>query len=155
MSGRLELIQLWLEDLDYRNFELSRASEDASFRSYLRLATDRGSFIVMDAPPDRESCDSFIRVAEKLRAAGLNAPEVIAADLERGFLLLTDFGNRSYLSQLDQHSMQPLYADAQMVGGAVSERLFDRGLCLPSGSSMSAEQRQRVCDIVASCATTV
>ena len=105
-------MQHWLDGLDYRDYDLSPASEDASFRSYLRLDTGRETFIVMDAPPDKESCDSFIRIAQKLREAGLNAPEVIARDIERGFLLLTDFGNQNYLSQLEAASMESLYADA-------------------------------------------
>lgn len=112
MSDRLEQMKHWLGELGYRDFDLSPASEDASFRSYLRLETGDETFIVMDAPPDKESCDSFIQVAKKLRGVGLNAPEIIARDLQRGFLLLTDFGNRNYLSQLDETSMKPLYADA-------------------------------------------
>lgn len=105
-------MQRWLTRLGYRDYRLTRASEDASFRSYLRLETDAGSFIIMDAPPDREPCDSFIKVARKLRAAGLNAPEIIDSDLEHGFLLLTDFGSRDYLSELDADSAPGLYGDA-------------------------------------------
>ena len=66
----------------------------------------------MDAPPDKEPCDSFILVAHKLRTAGLSAPEVIERDLARGFLLLTDFGVRDYLSELDADSAPTLYGDA-------------------------------------------
>ena len=112
MSERSQQMQHWLEGLGYSEYRLSPASEDASFRSYLRLETGDDSFVVMDAPPDKESCVSFIQVAEMLRNAGLNAPEVIAQDLDLGFLLLTDFGNDSYLSQLDETSMQTLYSDA-------------------------------------------
>ena len=112
MSDRSQQLQHWLEGLGYSDYRLSPASEDASFRSYLRLEAGDDTFIVMDAPPDKESCVSFIQVAEKLRNAQLNAPEVIAQDLDQGFLLLTDFGNDSYLSQLDETSMQALYSDA-------------------------------------------
>ena len=112
MSDRSQQLQHWLEGLGYSDYRLSPASEDASFRSYLRLEAGGDTFIVMDAPPDKESCVSFIQVAEKLRNAQLNAPEVIAQDLGLGFLLLTDFGNDSYLSQLDETSMQALYSDA-------------------------------------------
>ena len=112
MSDRSQQLQHWLEGLGYSDYRLSPASEDASFRSYLRLEVGGDTFIVMDAPPDKESCVSFIQVAEKLRNAQLNAPEVIAQDLGLGFLLLTDFGNDSYLSQLDETSMQALYSDA-------------------------------------------
>jgi hypothetical protein len=68
--------------------------------------------IVMDAPPDKEPCDQFIAVALKLRDADLNAPEIIASNLDQGFLLLTDFGGLDYLSQLGPKTVEPLYADA-------------------------------------------
>ena len=112
MPDRSQQMQRWLTGLGYADFQLSPASEDASFRSYWRLEGSSGTYIVMDAPPDMESCDGFIQIAEKLRRADLNAPEVIARNLDQGFLLLTDFGNHSYLSQLDQVSMRSLYADA-------------------------------------------
>lgn len=44
--------------------------------------------------------------------------------------------------------LQPVFRDARMVGGEVSERLFALGLCLPSGSNMSADDRDRVIAIV-------
>ena len=102
----------WLESIGYHDYTLSQASEDASFRSYHRLECGDESWIVMDAPPQKEACDSFISVAEKLRAARLSAPEVIAQNLEQGFLLLTDFGTTSYLCALNANTEGPLYADA-------------------------------------------
>ena len=44
--------------------------------------------------------------------------------------------------------LQPVFAGARTRGGGVSEHLFTRGLCLPSGSSLGAEDHARVCDIV-------
>ena len=112
MSDRSTQLNRWLDQLGYRDYRLIPASEDASFRSYLRLETDAESLIIMDAPPDREPCDQFIAVARKLRAAGLNAPEIIAQNPTEGFLLLTDFGGRDYLSQLSPESEASLYGDA-------------------------------------------
>ncbi len=112
MSDRSTLLKRWLEQLGYRDYRLNPASEDASFRSYLRLQTAQESCIVMDAPPDREPCDQVIAVADKLRAAGLNAPEIVARNLEQGFLILTDFGSSDYLSQLDPQIEASLYGDA-------------------------------------------
>ncbi len=43
--------------------------------------------------------------------------------------------------------LQPLFQDAQVVGGKVSEAIFQRGLCLPSGSSLSQEDLQRVASV--------
>jgi aminoglycoside/choline kinase family phosphotransferase len=104
MSYRSTQLNRWLDQLGYRDYRLSPASEDASFRSYLRLETDAESLIIMDAPPDREPCDQFIAVARKLRDAGLNAPEIIAQNPAEGFLVLTDFGGMDYLSQLSPES---------------------------------------------------
>ena len=91
---------------------MAPASSDASFRSYWRVTSANRSYIVMDAPPEREDCRPFIAVAQRLRAAGLNAPEVHAEDLKLGFLLLSDLGSRSYLPELNSESADTLYADA-------------------------------------------
>ena len=112
MSDRSKRLKQWLDQLGYQNYSLDRASEDASFRSYLRLKAADGTFIVMDAPPDKESCEPFIKVAKKLRAAGLSAPEIIASNPDAGFLLLTDFGGDDYLSQLNPATEGMLYAEA-------------------------------------------
>jgi hypothetical protein len=85
---RLEELASWLVGrLPGASFSLSAASADASFRRYFRVAAGARSWIAMDAPPGREDCRPFVRVAAMLRAAGVNAPEVIAQDLDRGFLL--------------------------------------------------------------------
>ena len=112
MSARTTQLNDWLVQLGYRDFRLNSASEDASFRSYWRLQSGDESWIVMDAPPEKEPCDQFIAVADKLRAAGLNAPEIIARNLEHGFLILTDFGSSDYLSQLSPQTEALLYDDA-------------------------------------------
>jgi aminoglycoside/choline kinase family phosphotransferase len=88
------------------------ASADASFRSYWRVHLGTRSWVVMNAPPDKEDVGPFIDIAARLRAAGLNAPEVIAQDLAQGFLLLSDLGVRTYLPELDEGSVESLYGDA-------------------------------------------
>lgn len=128
MDARSIQLARWLADLGYRDYDLAPASEDASFRRYLRLRGDAQSLIVMDAPPDKESCDPFIRVAAMLRDAGLSAPEVIAQDPGQGFLLLTDFGNDSYLSCLDPGTEATLYADALDALLVMQSRIDGAGL---------------------------
>jgi len=102
----------WLDSLGYRDYTLSAASEDASFRSYMRVECGTESWILMDAPPEKEPCDRFIDIAARLRKAKLSAPEIIQQDQVQGFLLLTDFGSTDYLSVLDANSEGSLYADA-------------------------------------------
>jgi hypothetical protein len=112
MSDRTKQMTDWLDALGYRDYTLSPASEDASFRTYHRLQCGENSWIVMDAPPDKEPSGQFIKIARKLRQANLGAPEIIESNLPQGFLILTDFGQMSYLSVLDAKSEGPLYADA-------------------------------------------
>jgi aminoglycoside/choline kinase family phosphotransferase len=111
---RLQQIEAWLKQLHpEQSFQLAPASADASFRRYFRASFEDGrTLIVMDAPPEHEDCRPFIHVAALLTDAGVNAPKVLAQDLERGFLLLTDLGGTTYLSVLNQDNATPLYRDA-------------------------------------------
>ena len=110
---RLELLVAWLADTcGLAGATIAPASEDASFRRYFRVEQAGRSLIAMDAPPPHEDCRPYVHVARLLRAAGVNAPEILAEDLERGFLLLTDFGTRTYLDVLDDANAQALYLDA-------------------------------------------
>lgn len=94
------------------SFELTPASADASFRRYFRVAIEGTSWIAMDAPPEHEDCRAFVHVARLLRAAGVNAPEIVAEDIARGFLLLTDLGDTTYLSALNEENADRLMGDA-------------------------------------------
>jgi len=88
------------------------ASADASFRRYFRVWLATGPVIAMDAPPEREDSHAFVRIAGLLRAAGVNAPRVLAADLGQGYLLLDDLGDRTYLAELENAEAGPLFRDA-------------------------------------------
>jgi len=92
--------------------QLEIASADASFRSYYRAFTRDRSLIIMDAPPEQEDIGPWLEIGAQLRAAGLNAPEVLAADMAAGFVLMSDLGNRHYLDELDEFSVDVLYGDA-------------------------------------------
>ncbi len=108
--------------------KLEAASEDASARSYWRTRGPQGSAIVMDAPPGSGNLDAWLDVAARLRGAGLNAPDVLAEDREQGFLLLSDLGTRSYLSELNDASAGALYADALDALLAMQTRVDAHGL---------------------------
>jgi aminoglycoside/choline kinase family phosphotransferase len=81
---------------------LRLASADASFRRYLRIDGAAGSRIIMDAPPDKEDCRPFVQVAQLMREAGLNAPQVLDWDQPQGFMLLTDLGSRTMIEVVDR-----------------------------------------------------
>jgi len=95
-------------------FALKSASDDASFRRYFRGVVGDQGFIFVDAPPDQEDSRPFVQVADMLRSAGLNAPMIHASDLERGFMMLTDFGDRLYFDALGSgdDAVDALYGDA-------------------------------------------
>ncbi|MEC5162426.1 MULTISPECIES: aminoglycoside phosphotransferase family protein [unclassified Janthinobacterium] len=119
-DARLALLQAWLGGLNLVTPESARpASCDASFRRYFRLDTLAGSraahgatLVAMDAPPERENVAAFVKVAGLLKAAGASAPEIVAHDLERGFLLLSDLGDTTYLQALDHDNAAVLYSEA-------------------------------------------
>jgi hypothetical protein len=92
-------VQALLHDLQAAT--LRPASADASFRRYFRINTPTGSCIIMDAPPDKENSEPFVRVATLLKTADLLAPTVLAWDEAQGFMLLTDLGNQTMLDVLD------------------------------------------------------
>ncbi len=114
MPGREAQMHDWLEGrCGLFGFSLVPASSDASFRRYFRLHLPDGETrIVMDAPPAHEDCCPFVAVNQRLEAAGVHVPHIHAQDLERGFLLLEDLGDRLYLGELDEASADRLYGEA-------------------------------------------
>jgi aminoglycoside/choline kinase family phosphotransferase len=110
---RRAALERWLAPQFGVSFQLTPASEDASFRRYLRATlADGRTYVAMDAPPEKEDCRPFVRVAHMLSAAGVHAPNIIAQELEQGFLLLSDLGSRTYLEALNDANSAALFADA-------------------------------------------
>ena len=91
---------------------LTAASSDASFRRYFRWEGAGRSLIVMDAPPPQENCKPFVDIAFLLAKSGINVPKIYAEDLDRGFLLLNDLGNKTYLDVIDSANADDLFKDA-------------------------------------------
>jgi aminoglycoside/choline kinase family phosphotransferase len=106
----LQALQDWAaRELGVDALDIAPASADASFRRYFRVTAKGRDYIVMDAPPAHEDCRPFIAVARLFGEAGVHVPQVLAADLEQGFLLLTDLGNTTYLSALNPDTAHELY----------------------------------------------
>ena len=111
--SRAEALRRFVESsLAATGLAIEPASADASFRSYWRVASRGGTHVVMDAPPDKENLEPWLDIGARLRAAGLHAPEVFAVDRTQGFVLMEDLGARLYLPELNEHSVDALYADA-------------------------------------------
>ncbi|MGB0513799.1 MAG: aminoglycoside phosphotransferase family protein [Wenzhouxiangellaceae bacterium] len=82
------------------------ASTDASFRRYFRYRAGGKSWIVMDAPPERESLEPFIDIVARLASAGLHVPRVLAEDRAGGFLLLDDLGDQPWHQVLNESNAE-------------------------------------------------
>ena len=95
-----------------QGIEPVRASMDAGFRSYWRAQNAAGSFIVMDSPPDKEDVRPWLRIRDLLGAGGVRVPQVLARDVEAGFLLLEDLGTNTYLHAIDEANADTLFDDA-------------------------------------------
>ena len=117
-NARLAALGAWLaaelarDGITANTYTLAPASADASFRRYFRITTPAGTRIVMDAPPEQEDCRPFVKVAALLRAAGVNAPDVLAQDLSQGFLLLTDLGRETFLDVINDDNADGLFREA-------------------------------------------
>jgi N-acetylmuramate 1-kinase len=140
-DSRLAHLTQWvIGDLGFAGSVIAPASVDASFRRYFRVTRGADSYIVMDAPPDKEDSAPFLKVARMLGGMNLNVPIVLARDMERGFLLLSDLGSRQYLDELPgPQAADRLYADAlaalrtmQTADAAISKDLprYDRALLM-------------------------
>ncbi len=113
---RLQEIQQWLISLDTIPTLLPTirpASADASFRRYFRIdVAGGGTLIIMDAPQPQEDVRPFIFVADLFGKAGMSVPQILAQDVERGFLLLTDLGPTTYLEKLSNDTADHMYLQA-------------------------------------------
>jgi len=108
---RLQALQEWAaRQLGGDGLDIAPASADASFRRYFRVTAKGRDYIVMDAPPAHEDCRPFIAVARLFGEAGVHVPEVLAQDLDQGFLLLSDLGHTTYLSALNAADRDPAVA---------------------------------------------
>jgi N-acetylmuramate 1-kinase len=104
-----------LQALALTQANFAPASADASFRRYFRVEDGARSWIVMDAPPERENLTPFVQVAGLMHDAGLHAPRVLAEDRGRGYLLLTDLGRRTFLHAIEAAGRDSPTAEALML----------------------------------------
>ena len=91
----------FLASCGWEGAEILPLAGDASFRRYFRVVHGGRSAVLMDAPPPHEDPKPFIAVAEWLTGRGLSAPDILARDLDKGLLLLGDFGSERLRETLD------------------------------------------------------
>jgi hypothetical protein len=141
---RAEQLRGWLNATLGVETCMAPASDDASFRRYFRIRRggSQASLIAMDAPPDKESCAQFVRVARLFAEAGVHVPAIHAQDLAQGFLLLSDLGDTTYLSALDEHSAGALYGHA--LDALIQIQLASRPGALPDYDRGLLEREMRL-----------
>jgi len=112
-SSRFQQLEQWIaQDCGLKASSIQALAGDASFRRYYRIKAAAESVIAMDAPHKEDNCESFVSIAKALRQMGLHTPEILAADLSKGFLLLSDFGDTTYLKKLNLENADNLYGNA-------------------------------------------
>ena len=108
----MDKIKKWLETTPYKEYTLTVASEDASFRKYYRLSNGDESVLLMDSSLEKDTLDPFIDVTSRLLDVDTNAPKILYKNLEAGYLIIEDFGNTHYLDVLDYDNFQSHYKNA-------------------------------------------
>ena len=110
-TQREQLIQTWITSvLGSDQFETHFLAGDASFRRYARIKLNNKTFMLMDAPPEKEDCGSFVTIDEFFAANAVRVPKIVAKDLTQGFLLLEDFGDVLLSTLLNEHTVDDYYA---------------------------------------------
>ncbi len=96
-------MQQWLQQVLHPGFAVHPLAGDASFRRYFRvLEADGSTWVLMDAPPEHEDVKPFLAVRAWLEHAGLRVSALKAENQTDGFLLLEDFGDRTWATELAQ-----------------------------------------------------
>ncbi|MDA3909485.1 MAG: phosphotransferase [Sulfurimonas sp.] len=108
----MDKIKVWLNTTQYKDYEITIASADASFRKYYRLRDADKTFVLMDSSLEKDSLAPFIDITSRLLNVGVNAPKILETNLKDGFLIIEDFGNTHYLNVLDANNFKELYSKA-------------------------------------------
>ncbi len=102
----------WLLTTKYKEFSILVASSDASFRSYYRLTKGSESYILMDSSLEHKSLLNFLDITHRLLQQNIHAPQIYQQDIERGYLILEDFGDTNLLDVLNVDNFEGLYTKA-------------------------------------------
>ncbi|MCU4502789.1 phosphotransferase [Acinetobacter sp. WU_MDCI_Abxe161] len=109
-TQREQLIYTWLTSvLENDQFKIAFLAGDASFRRYARIELQNKTYMLMDAPPEKEDCVPFVTIDEFFAGHGVRVPQIIAKDLTQGFLLLEDFGDVLLSTLLTEETVDKYY----------------------------------------------
>lgn len=112
-TQREQIIHTWIKSvLDSDQFEINFLPGDASFRRYARIKLNNKTFMLMDAPPEKEDCVPFVTIDQFFDTHGVRVPHIVAKDLQQGFLLLEDFGDVLLSTLLNDDTVDGYYAQS-------------------------------------------
>ncbi|NHC03290.1 phosphotransferase [Acinetobacter sp. 187] len=112
-TQRENLIQAWIASVvQSEQFEINFLAGDASFRRYARIKLNNKTYMLMDAPPEKEDCAPFVMIDEFFDQHGVRVPHIIAKNLEQGFLLLEDFGDVVLSTLLNEQTVDAHYSQS-------------------------------------------
>lgn len=141
-DARLAQLHSWLQaHFAGKTFTLEPASADASFRRYFRATVEDNTYVVMDAPPEHENSEPFVRIAKLFGESGAHVPQIIAQDLAQGFLLLSDLGKQTYLNVLNEQNADALFYAA--IDALIRIQLASKpGVLPPYGEALLTRELQ-------------
>jgi len=103
----------WLNHQNLPKFSMQLLAGDASFRRYFRVSSEKETWVLMDAPPDKENIEPFLHIQAWLHDIGLRVPTKVALDVSQGFLLLEDFEDDTWaVCRQKGMDLEPLFSDA-------------------------------------------
>ncbi len=108
----MQQIKKFLSATPYREYGLTVASADASFRKYYRLTQADKTVLLMDSSLEKESLKPFLNVTKRLTQVGVSVPKIYEQNLELGYLIIEDFGNTHLLNVLNESNFKELYKKA-------------------------------------------
>jgi len=108
----MQQIRAWLATTPYKDYDITIASADASFRKYYRLSKEGKSVIVMDASLEKSSLAPFMDITTRLLHVNVKAPKILLQNLSLGYLILEDFGDTNLLDVLNRENFKALYEKA-------------------------------------------
>jgi aminoglycoside/choline kinase family phosphotransferase len=140
LSERFDQLNKWLDQVLGGDFNLTDLAADAGARRYLRLyQNDKPSLVVMDAPPQWNDVQQFCDIAKLLHQHELHVPRILHQNLERGFLLLNDLGDDTYLKILNQQNANVLFDQATTALVTMQRQVPVDNLLIYGESSMRSE----------------
>lgn len=118
MLNRLDTLHLWLSNTcQFNLLNFMPLTGDASFRRYYRIYgnffnTAPKNYMLMDSPSPQEKIDEFVKISKILQEFDIHVPHIIQKNLQDGFLILEDFGDRLLLDELNNHTADFFYHHA-------------------------------------------